>query len=315
MARRTWPWIVGAIVVLLLACGGCALSVMIASALSPTDAAWRGGDAVAVINVTGAITGGSSPYVDRNVAYADNIKGYIEEAVENPSVRAIVVFVNSPGGGVVATVDIYNSLLEAPKPVVVSMGEMAASGGYYIACAADQIVAQAGTLTGSIGVIAQFIQAGELLEELGIQTQTIQTGPYKDQGGWHRPLTEEEVEMFQAIIDESYGDFVQAIVQGRNMPEDRVRTLADGRLFSGRQAVTLGLVDREGDLDDAIALAAEMGGIEGEPRIIRYETPPGLFDLLLSYASRMGHPPELTLAQELLGVGRAPQIMYIYAGP
>jgi protease-4 len=288
---------------------------LLVSMSSPAQPFSRGGEAVAVIDVTGVITGGSSLYAERGVTYADTIKDYIGYAVDDPSVRAIVVHIDSPGGGVTASVDIYEALLESPKPVVASMGDMAASGGYYVACAADHIVTRRSTLTGSIGVIAQFISAEELLEKVGVRSQTVQTGPYKDQGSLYRPLTDDEIAIFQAIIDESYDDFVQVIVQARDLPEEEVRALADGRLYSGLQAIELGLADSEGDLDDAIALAALWGGIVGEPRIQRYEAPPRLVDLFFSYSTRLGRPSELALVQEMLGLGRAPRLMYIYAGP
>jgi signal peptide peptidase SppA len=173
---------------------------------------------------------------------------------------------------VVGSADIHRALQECPKPIVTSMGEVAASGGYYIACATDYIIARPGTITGSIGVISQYVNAAELLDKLGIHSQVIKSGTYKDQGSVYRELTDEEVAMMQAMVDEMYQEFVAVVADGRGMDPDQVLALADGRVFTGRQAVSLGLVDAEGNLDDAIAVAARLAGLAQVPDVIYYTT-------------------------------------------
>jgi len=198
------------------------------------------------------------------------------------------------------------------KPVVVSMGEMAASGGYYISAPADEIFANPDTLTGSIGVISQFINVGELLKEYGVEVTTIKSGEFKDEGSPFRPMTEEEIANWQAIIDEAYDGFVQVVADGRGLSVEQVKGLADGRVFTGRQALELGLVDRLGNLPDATRRAAELGGIEGEPRIIEYQPPLGLFQTLFELA-RPSDP--LSGVLELLDRSHEPALQYLYVGP
>ncbi len=317
MKRKSQGWIVALIVVavLVVGCGACGV-LGTAAAL-----AWRGtgrpgpmlGGAVAVVEVEGAIVSGSGNAQGR--AYAKQVIEDLEKALANPAVKAIVLEVNSPGGSVVASVDIYHALKASTKPIVTSMGEVAASGGYYIACATRHIVVRRDTLTGSIGVIWQFSNAEKLLKTLGVEFQVIKSGKHKDQGGLYRALTAEEVAMYQAIVDEAYGDFVSVVAEGRNMPEERVRALADGRVYSGRQALSLGLADSEGDLDKAIEIAAQLGGIEGEPRIIRFPKPVNPLQALIGLASRLYRPMELALLDELLGMGSASGLQYLYVAP
>ena len=154
----------------------------------------------------------------------------------------------------------------------------------------------------------------ELMEKLGVETQIIKSGPHKDQGGWHRPLSEEEVAMLQEMIDEAYRDFVAVIVEGRGLDEADVRAVADGRIVSGRQAIALGLVDAVGDLDDAIHKAAELAGIEGEPRIYRFERPPSFLDLLRGAVAALNGSPEQRLLRELRQES-APRLEYLYIAP
>jgi len=312
--KRTWPWVVAALVVLLLlcCCGCLVVSVLVSKA--PARAS-LGSGAVAVIGVHGAIQSGDGAggLIAEPEAYSGRILRDLDQAIQDARVKAIVLDIDSPGGSVVASADIHRALVECPKPLVASLGETAASGGYYIACGAQYIVARPATLTGSIGVIWEFTDASILLQKLGVQLRSIKSGSFKDQGSIARPLTEEEVAMLQAIIDEAYGDFVRVIVEGRDLPEARVRSIADGRVFSGRQAVALGLVDAEGNLDDAIAKAAELGGIEGEPAIYYFQQAPTLQDVLGEFRSR-AQEPELALLRELLGDRSRPSLQYLYRG-
>ena len=188
-----------------------------------------------------------------------------------PAVKAVVVRIESPGGGVAPSQEIYHAImkLRESKPVIASLGGVAASGGYYVASACQAIVANPGTITGSIGVIMELGNVQGLLEKIGVQPEVLKAGEHKDMGSPVRPLTDEERGLFQQMIDSVHTQFIGAVAEGRNMDAARVRELADGRVFSGEQARTLGLVDALGGLQDAIAMAAERGGITGEPRISR----------------------------------------------
>lgn len=201
-------------------------------------------------------------------------------------VRAVVVRLNTPGGGVAATQEIYEAVLrfrtETRKKVIASMSSVAASGGYYVACATDRVYANPGSITGSIGVIAEWYNYGDLLRWAKMQDVVIKSGEYKDAGNPARPLTEAERAYFQRLIDGLYNQFVSAVVKNRKMPEGAVRKLADGRVYTGEEAKQLGLIDDLGTLQDAIQAAARMSGIVGEPKIL---TPPkrklSLLDFLL----------------------------------
>ena len=204
-------------------------------------------------------------------------------------VRAVVLRINSPGGGVAASQELHEAVrkfrAESHKKVVVSMSSVAASGGYYVACAGDRIFANPGTITGSIGVIAEWFNYGDLLRWAKMESVVIKSGALKDAGSPTRPLTEEERGYFQGLINNLYGQFVSAVADARKMKYDAVRKLADGRVFTGQEAKTNGLVDDLGTLQDAIAAAGKMAGIPGEPKVV---TPPkkqtSLLDLLLGDA-------------------------------
>jgi protease-4 len=207
---------------------------------------------------------------------------------------------------VAASQEIYEELLKVRrvhgKPVVASMGSLAASGGYYVASAADRIVANPGTITGSIGVIMQIPNVGELLQKIGIRAVVIKSGAYKDLASATRDLTPEERRILQSVLDDVHDQFIQAVAEGRKLDRGRVEQLADGRIFSGRQAQELGLVDELGGLHDALARAGALAGIPGPPTVTRIEKP--RFSLLRfltgwQWAEPWGLPglnPSLTLA-------------------
>jgi protease-4 len=232
------------------------------------------GDAVAVVDIVGEI------YYDRGKA------SEIEDYADDDNVKAVVVYINSPGGGVAASQSLHQAVLRlsAEKPVVACMGSVAASGGYYIACGADSIVAQEGTLTGSIGVIASFLRTEELYHKLGLDVTVVTAGRWKDVGSPHREMTPEEREYIGDILDSSYEQFVRAVSDGRGIEMDRVRVLAEGRLYTGEQALEAGLVDRLGSYQDAIDLAARMGGIEGDPRIVKRRLRRSLYERIFGQA-------------------------------
>ncbi len=311
--KRTWPWIVAIIgLVLVLSCGGMMLLSLFVVG-SSTDGFWTPRDTVAVIKAHGVIVSGEAPggFGGESMVYARTLVNRIEQAAENPRVAAIVLDVNSPGGGVVASVDIHDALVASSKPIVVSMGDTAASGGYYISAGAQYIFARSATMTGSIGVIMSFINADELAEKLGVTQVVIKSGAFKDMGSWHRPLREEERELLQAFIDEAYDDFVQVIVEGRGLSDEHVRSYADGRIFSGKRAVELGFVDATGDLQDAIDKAAELGGVRGDPEILRFERDLSFFDLFWGALARLETPSEVALYREIVRHGR-PTLQYLY---
>jgi protease IV len=191
---------------------------------------------------------------------------------DDPSIKAIVLKIDSPGGGVASSQEIYEEVKRvrsSGKLVVASLGSVAASGGYYVACVADRIFANAGTVTGSIGVLVQLANAAELLRRVGVEATVITSGPFKDTGNPTRALRPEERQIFQALVDDVYQQFVEAVAQGRNLPVDEVRQAADGRIYTGRQAKDLRLVDELGSLQDAITYTASTIGIVGKPKLVQ----------------------------------------------
>ncbi|MBH0201690.1 MAG: signal peptide peptidase SppA [Nitrospira sp.] len=198
--------------------------------------------------------------------------GELKRFSENPSVKAIVIRIDSPGGGVVPSQEIYDAVKRVRsknnKAVIASMGSVAASGGYYIAAATDRIVANPGTLTGSIGVIMETANVEGLLQKIGVEGVVIKSGKYKDIGSPIRKMSAEERGLMQAVMDDVHKQFIEAVAEGRSLELRAAQALADGRIFTGRQAKEAKLVDELGDLEDAIQLAAEVVGIEGEPKVI-----------------------------------------------
>jgi len=254
--------------------GIAALSLLLALVLRPGEQAQRrpyaGGGKVGVIYVEGEITGGSSNIFTAQ-AGADAITAAIREAADMPEIKAVVVRLNSPGGTPAAAQEIdaeLQRLKQAGKVVVASMGDVAASGAYWIAAGTDRIVANPGTLTGSIGVLMQTTNLEELYGKIGIDSEVFKSGPYKDMGSMNRAVTQEERAIFQAMIDDIYNQFVEVVARGRHMEVDKVKALADGRVYTGRQAMELGLVDQLGDFYDAVSLAGSLAGIAGEPEIV-----------------------------------------------
>lgn len=232
----------------------------------------------------------------------------IEKWAESGSIEAIVVHVNSPGGGAAISQEIYDAMLRArdEKPIVTAMASVAASGGYYIACASDKIVANPSTLTGSIGVIFQFHTYEGLMDKIGIGTETIKSGDLKDVGSYSRKMTEEEELMLKSVVMDTYEQFVQAVADGRGKDVEEIYPLADGSIFTGLQAYNLGLVDTLGGLNEALHIAAELAGMDGEPKPVRaYERKKiSIFDLLGDMSSFL----ELPIQKPMSG----PQLMYLY---
>ena len=217
-----------------------------------------GGETVGVLEVDGVID--DSRWTIQSLKQLGETKG----------IKAVVVRIDSPGGAVGPTQEIYEEIekLKKKKPVIASLGGIAASGGYYIASACDQVVANPGTLTGSIGVIMELSNVEELMKKIGYKGSSIKSGPHKDIGSPLRPLTPEGKAILQSLVDNVHEQFVSAVAKGRAMSEDVVRELADGRVYSGEQAKKLGLVDILGNMEDAIELAAKRAGIKKEPKVI-----------------------------------------------
>ncbi len=205
------------------------------------------------------------------------------------SVKAIVLRLDSPGGGVVPSHEIYREVLRTRQlgmPVVVSMGSVAASGAYYIACGSSYVVSNPGSITGSIGVVSQFANYHGLMEKIGVETTTIKSGEFKDTGNPSRAMLPAEKLQLQKTIDDVYGQFVDVVVKGRSMKRDSVLALADGRIFTGAQAFDLGLVDTLGTLHTAITVAGTLGKIQGEPRVVHEQERPSALDFLLGTEAR-----------------------------
>jgi len=210
------------------------------------------GGKIGVVDVKGLITSAEKPIRD------------LTEFRKDRRIRAVVLRIDSPGGAVGASQEIFEEVRKTDKvkPVVASMGSLAASGGYYAALGARKIVANPGTLTGSVGVIVKFPNLTEVFDKIGYHSEVVKSGRLKDIGAMNRPMTAEERTLLQDIIDNVHQQFVDAVVECRKLPADKVRNLADGRIFSGKQALELGLVDQLGNFTDAVMAASKLAGIQ-----------------------------------------------------
>ncbi|WP_321372124.1 signal peptide peptidase SppA [uncultured Desulfuromusa sp.] len=234
------------------------LLVVFAAGLLGTGSVVSVGDKIGVLEVEGTI-------VDSRLL-AEQIVTFRNRS----NIKAVVVRVDSPGGGVGPSQEIYAELkkLAEEKPLVISMGSVAASGGYYIAVAGERIFANPGTITGSIGVIMSFPNYQDLMGKVGIQTEVVKSGTFKDIGSSTRKFTVADRALLQEMIDDVHLQFVEAISAGRNLPLEKLQPYVDGRIFTGRQALELGLVDELGGFHDAIKYAATVVGIEDEPDLV-----------------------------------------------
>ena len=189
---------------------------------------------------------------------------------KDDAIKAVVLRIDSPGGGVASSQEIYAAVtdLKKKKKVITSMGSLAASGGYMVACATDKIVANPGTMTGSISAVMHFANAQELLKKLGLKASAVKSGKFKDIGSPVREMTAEERALIQELVDDIYDQFLDMVARDRNIPKENLRKIADGRIFTGRQAQKLGLVDYLGDMGYAVTLAGEMSGIKGKPEVV-----------------------------------------------
>jgi protease-4 len=231
------------------------------------------GEKIGVIPIEGAI-------MDSRIITTE-----ITKLRKDDEIRAIILRINSPGGAVGSTQEIYREVLRTTetKTVVASLGDVAASGGYYVAAAANRIVANPGTITGSIGVLMQFMRFQELLDKIGVQFEVLKSGEFKDVGSPHRELTEQERELINKLIQDIESQFVAEVANGRDLPLETVREVADGRIFSGAQALRLGLVDKLGNFHDAVELTKEIARIDGEVTLVYpKKSKPSLWDFILN---------------------------------
>ncbi|MCZ8536289.1 signal peptide peptidase SppA [Paenisporosarcina quisquiliarum] len=273
---------------------------------------------IAVLTVDGVIqdTGGATSLFGAAGYDHQFFMDQLEMIKEDDSIKAVVLQVNSPGGGVVESAQIYDKIKEVQEevgvPFYVSMGSMAASGGYYIAAPAEKIFLNKETLTGSIGVIMESVNYGKLAEKYGVDFVTIKTGPYKDIMSPTREMTEDERAMLQDMINESYESFVDIIEEGRGMTEAEVKKVADGRIMNGRQAIEAGLADDYGYLEDVIEAVRKDFDLENA-EVMQYEYPSGFTSLFSMKAqSLMGGDMETQLVGRLLSDYNAPRMMYLY---
>jgi len=218
-----------------------------------------GGPKVAVVEIEGIIVDGAAAVRE------------LREHADNPSIKAVVLRVNSPGGVVAPTQEIFAAIQrarKAGKPVVASLGAVAASGGYYVAVAADRIYANPGTLTGSIGVVMQLANLEGLLKKVGVDYVVVKAGAYKDVGNFARTMSPEERKMLQALLDDVYSQFVEAVSEGRGLEKKDVLAFAEGRIYSGQQALALKMVDELGGFEEAVEAAGKLANISGRPKLV-----------------------------------------------
>jgi protease-4 len=300
---KSTKWFLGILAVLaLFALGFTFLIVYFINNTSPSERTETvtigSGDRIAVIDLKGVITS------------SEDVVRQLKKYRAMSSVKAIVLHIDSPGGGVVASQEMYEevrSTREGGKPVIVAMGSLAASGGYYVSCGATRIVANRGTLTGSIGVISEFLQVKDALAKLGISETTIKAGKLKDAGSPTKNMTEDDRVYFQNLMDEVHRQFMDVVARERKLSPDKVRGLADGRVYTGVKAVELGLVDTLGTYEDAIRIAAGIAGITGEPSIVRERRRQTWWDSMFGSAGETLRD----IKQELLD---RPALSYRFAG-
>jgi protease-4 len=250
------------------------------------------GDRIALVRIEG-------PIIDSKDTL-DELKDYVRDS----SIKAIVLRIDSPGGAVAPSQEIYEEVRKAiaKKKIVVSMGSVAASGGYYIASPATKIIANPGTLTGSIGVIMEIPNMEGLMSKIGVKTEVIKSGQHKDMASVFRGIKKEEREILQNVLDNVHEQFIEAVADGRRMVRGDVKKIADGRIFTGEQALKIGLVDALGNLEDAEKTAAQLAGIKGEPVVVTKKEKFSAIDLL------RGKMPK-----ELANIFPSVKIQYLFA--
>ena len=256
-----------------------------------------------------------SSFFSLDTCTPEKVNELLRLAEKDKKVKAIILAINSPGGGVTASDIIYRSIKEfkqrhPDKPIIALMHDTAASGGYYVSCSADYVMAHPTTITGSIGVISMFIILKDLMGKIGVETVTVKSGKAKDIGSPFRKMTEDEIEFVQKIIDEMYNRFVDIVYEAKknNLSRDEIKALADGRILTGQEALRVKLVDEIGYMTDAYKKTLEKSNIKSA-KVIRYHKSGGLFDNLFMGAS---YPLELTYLTELVLRTNRSQFMYLW---
>ncbi len=274
---------IGALVLVLLIVSVIAAATM--NGRAPGKRSLPGGEKVAVVYIQGIITTQtiSGGLFSSSTAGIRGVVDALRRVEKDPAIKAVVLRIDSPGGSAAASQEVaaqVERVKKAGKKVVVSMGDVAASGAYWVAAGADLIVADPATVTGSIGVLIETIDVAGLYGKIGVNKEVVKSGPFKDMGSESRPMTAQERAIFQQMVDDIYAQFVDWVAQGRNMPREQVLVLADGRVFTGRQAQSAGLVDVLGDFRDAVREAGRLAGIKGEPEITDLG-PTNFWDILM----------------------------------
>jgi protease-4 len=268
-STKVFVWLIGIVLAL-----GVLMVVIIMSGGGGEEGEYDlsgAGQKIAVVNLTGTILS------------SREMVSTLKSLAENASVKAILLRVDSPGGGVAASQEIFEEvrkIRDSGKPIVVSMGALAASGGYYVSCGATRIVANPGTITGSIGVIAEFPNFSKLMEKVGLEMNVVKSGDYKDSGSPFRQATKQDEQIFQGVVDDTYSQFLDVVSSERKLPLEKLKKIADGRVFTGVQALKLGLVDTLGSYEDAVDIAAKLGGIKGKPVVVEPRKQRPLADIL-----------------------------------
>lgn len=290
--NKSKKWVVGGILTLVLVSLIAIAMRMGVGAEDSASGAGQGPNTIAVVRVEGMITGSSGGGGLLGVTSGGpKLLETLRRIQTDKTVKAVVLRVNSPGGTAAASQEIGDEIArirQSGKVVVTSMGDVAASGGYWIAAKSDKIVANAATTTGSIGVIIDIGNLMELYQKIGYRSEVFKSGAHKDMMSPSREMTPEERQILKTIIDDIYNQFVDVVAEGRKMPKEKVRALADGRIYTGRQAKELGLVDQLGNYYDAIDLAAQLAGIEGKPSVREYGKDTPFEKLFSELQSRFG---------------------------
>lgn len=296
--RRMMPAVLGLIILLTSAC------------ICLPEKAEVGGDKIALIRLEGVISE-EGQFTLSPAITPERVSELLERAAEDEKIKAVVLRINSPGGSAAASWEIARMIKDFQKPIVVSMGDTATSGGLYISVYADKIIANPNTITGSIGVLSEVFIVEGLLEKLGIEAEVIKSGEHKDMIAGLRPLTPKEREILQRICDELHEEFVRAVAEGRKMEEEEVRRIATGEIFTGRRALELGLVDELGGLEEAIEAAADLAGLEpGAYEVEELEIPwwERMFrDLFSDLALPLRTEEELLILKAIEGWNRIPR--------
>lgn len=295
-------WFIGILVFLGLVVVGFTLVVFVIMGRSTSGTetvAGLSGDKIAVVELKGVIVA------------SEEVVRQVKKYRDDDGIKAILLRIDSPGGGVVASQEIYEEVKktrDGGKPVVVSMGSLAASGGYYVACGGSRLVANRGTLTGSIGVISEFLQLQDALSKLGIEVKTIKSGRLKDAGSPTRKMTDVDQQYFQELMDDVHQQFIEVVETERELDHLEAVALADGRVFTGEQALDIGLVDTLGTYEDAVAITAELAGISGTPTIVKERKRRSFLDAWLGDVGETVRD----IRQEILGM---PALSYRFTGP